>query len=156
MREFFKGWKRKIGVVTLVMACVLLAAWINSYESDFLVGYFQHTLISVRGGLIYEAPAQPSSQQSRNFFYLARNLKKYPILAEPFEGPTPYDKWRQQWAGFVVAEYEIAVTLPNRTVVLERNRFYRAPDWSIVLPLTILSGWLLLSKSYAKEPVPHA
>ena len=30
MREFFKPWRRKIGVVTLVMACVLMAGWVRS------------------------------------------------------------------------------------------------------------------------------
>ena len=27
MREFFHGWRRKLGCVTLVMACVLLGMW---------------------------------------------------------------------------------------------------------------------------------
>jgi hypothetical protein len=30
MHDFVKGWKRKVGVVTLVMACVLTAAWVRS------------------------------------------------------------------------------------------------------------------------------
>lgn len=30
MREFFKGWKRIVGVVTLVMACVFAAGWVRS------------------------------------------------------------------------------------------------------------------------------
>ena len=31
MREFFQGWRRKVGVVTLVMACVLTAGWVRSF-----------------------------------------------------------------------------------------------------------------------------
>jgi len=30
MGEFFKGWRRKTGVVTLVMACVFMSAWVRS------------------------------------------------------------------------------------------------------------------------------
>ena len=30
MREFFRGWKRKLGVVSLVMACVFMAGWVRS------------------------------------------------------------------------------------------------------------------------------
>src|SRR5580698_5128736 len=31
MREFFRGWKRKVGVVTLLMACVLTVGWMRSW-----------------------------------------------------------------------------------------------------------------------------
>jgi len=30
MRDFFKGWRRKIGVLTLGLACAFAAAWIRS------------------------------------------------------------------------------------------------------------------------------
>ncbi len=30
MREFFRGWRRKVGCVTLVMACGLMGLWIRS------------------------------------------------------------------------------------------------------------------------------
>lgn len=55
MREFFQGWKRKIGVVTLLMACVLLAGWIRSQSirDEFLLTDYgcgsRHFLCSHRG-----------------------------------------------------------------------------------------------------------
>lgn len=30
MASFFRGWKRKVGVVGLVLACVLMVAWVRS------------------------------------------------------------------------------------------------------------------------------
>jgi hypothetical protein len=30
LAAFFKGWKRKIGVMTLLMACMLAAGWLRS------------------------------------------------------------------------------------------------------------------------------
>ena len=37
MGEFFQGWRRKIGCVTLVMAFVLVLGWIRSfYVEDFI------------------------------------------------------------------------------------------------------------------------
>jgi hypothetical protein len=30
MREFFRGWRRKAGLVTLVMACAVMAMWARS------------------------------------------------------------------------------------------------------------------------------
>src|SRR4051812_32510505 len=35
MREFFKGWRRKIGVVTLAMACVFAALWAINQQIQF-------------------------------------------------------------------------------------------------------------------------
>ena len=32
MREFFKGWRRKMGCVTLLMVCALMGAWARSYS----------------------------------------------------------------------------------------------------------------------------
>ena len=31
MREFFHGWRRKMGAATLVIACVLMMLWVRSY-----------------------------------------------------------------------------------------------------------------------------
>src|SRR4051794_19488286 len=45
MRDFFKGWRRKLGCVTLVMACVFMAGWVRSIGiSDWITlnaGNFQ-------------------------------------------------------------------------------------------------------------------
>lgn len=39
MREFFKGWRRTLGTVTLVLACVLLVGWVHSQSirDEFLI-----------------------------------------------------------------------------------------------------------------------
>ena len=48
MREFFKGWRRKAGVVTLVMACAACCLWAESfYREDeilFAIGETQHVI----------------------------------------------------------------------------------------------------------------
>jgi len=37
MGEFFKGWRRKAGCVTLVLACVMAVGWVRSQHfSDFI------------------------------------------------------------------------------------------------------------------------
>lgn len=38
MREFFKGWKRKLGCATLIMACVFAVGWMRSYTTTDLFG----------------------------------------------------------------------------------------------------------------------
>jgi hypothetical protein len=34
MREFFKGWKRKIGVLMLAFPCIFMAGWVRSYNDQ--------------------------------------------------------------------------------------------------------------------------
>ena len=33
MRDFFKGWRRKAGCATLLMACVFVAIWMRSFTA---------------------------------------------------------------------------------------------------------------------------
>src|SRR4051812_44068427 len=55
MRELFKGWRRKFGVVTLVVACVFTAGWVRSLtngNSLFLLALGKrHIVASERGAL---------------------------------------------------------------------------------------------------------
>lgn len=30
MQEFFRGWRQKTGILTLILACVFLTAWVRS------------------------------------------------------------------------------------------------------------------------------
>lgn len=39
MREFFRGWRRKMGCVTLVMACALMGLWLRSGVIDDLISF---------------------------------------------------------------------------------------------------------------------
>jgi len=39
MREFFRGWRRKAGVVTLLMALAMMASWWRSYRLYEEIGY---------------------------------------------------------------------------------------------------------------------
>jgi len=82
MGEFFKGWRRKIGVVTLVLACVFAVDWMR------LADY------SVKEGRTSDVPWLPTVM--------------HPQLGVPY-------------------------------------------GW-IVLPLTLLSGYLLLSKPRLSKP----
>jgi len=49
MGEFFKGWRRKIGVVSLVVACVFAAGWVRSYQRFDRFQSSSHTFFSADG-----------------------------------------------------------------------------------------------------------
>ena len=39
MGDFFHGWRRKIGCVTLVMACVFMSGWVSSIRASHASAY---------------------------------------------------------------------------------------------------------------------
>ena len=109
MGGYFKPWRRKIGVVTLVMACVLMAGWVRSLtvadHIDIPRNNRLHMLNSRHGHLVY-------CQFEQDFFpklqplglatqYLAENAV---IVAERSLTPTPPMKWTTSSA--VVDKFE--------------------------------------------------
>jgi hypothetical protein len=57
MRDFFKGWRRKAGCVTLVMALAMVALWSRSYLTNDIgmlaVGDWQHEFSSIDGEILW-------------------------------------------------------------------------------------------------------
>lgn len=78
MGDYFKLWRRKIGVVTLLMACVFMVAWMRSLiATDSVTLPFKNqsgtdTIIVTRAGMVdillrkaSEVPGQKGRVQSR-------------------------------------------------------------------------------------------
>lgn len=97
MLSFSRGWKRKVGCVTLLVACLFAAIWMKSL-SEFSVSAFGSDVFISYGGRI---------QWIRKTSHWIDDGR-----------PNPYSEMQT-----------IAV-----------------PFASIVVPLTLLSAWLLLSK----------
>ena len=78
MSEFFKGWKRRVGCVTLVMACSFAATWSSSeYISDVVevcVATRQFTIKSFRGKIFWHAT---------NEYYNPRNKWSSRTVTDP-------------------------------------------------------------------------
>jgi hypothetical protein len=138
MREFFRGWRRKAGCVTLLMACVLTGAWIRSLCTTNIVEFAKGTattdiFYSFDGSLVWrkvhqewpnvkasfrEWDAQPRSDY--DFFdddriqWLCRCCGTG--IGEEVDGP-------KDWSIYVIVHYSV-----------------------VVIPLTLLSAYLILSK----------
>ena len=97
--EFFKGWRRKAGLVTLAMACVLAVAWMRSYVIEDRI-----VLSTTPGASGQHAPGAANMIASR-------------------QGKL----WLYHWMAAGLEEFAV-------------------PYWSLVLPLTLLSAWLILAK----------
>ena len=142
MREFFKPWRRKLGLLTLMMACVAMAAWIRSEAiEDNLVlgGSWSHDLSyphldSYRGGLNWYLSSAQLDQEGWHSVPLGPDVSGDPLRRYT----NPHEiKWRWLWFGFDAGKMNFGEAIVS---------WCRIPYWSIVLPLTALSAFLLLTK----------
>ncbi|MDB5345772.1 MAG: hypothetical protein JWP89_4149 [Schlesneria sp.] len=139
MRNFFHGWRRKLGCVTLVMALALMVGWmrsrvvqdglaLNCSEDGFYsVASLDETLNLVRANYAYKAPGQPFIQ----WFSVPRPANSQNITEMPDM------KWRWRATGFGVGD--LALTEVDFTILT-------VPYWFPTGILTIFSAWLLLFK----------
>jgi hypothetical protein len=144
MREFFRGWKRKVGVVMLLFACVLMMGWVRSkfrmYEASMPIG--RHVLaeiISEREYLFVGIERDDTCENGWNEFRLG---------SEPTRRfPQKQIAWLWCFGIGWGRDYETVGRWIDRDAIL-----FICPYWSIVIPLTAISAWLLLSKPRPAKP----
>jgi len=156
MGEFFKGWRRRFGLLTLVMACVCMVLWVRANSTTIDVFSFPtgsrswQLLISDRAGMNWLRLNDSKGVDLRSPFYDSEPVS-LGILAS-------YDiNWGWKWCGFQIGNGNDAKSgwrerfLKNgafRTSVFEGqiSSIVLFPHWALMLPLTLLSAYLLLSK----------
>lgn len=147
MQDFFNGWRRKAGMATLGLACILTCGWLRSfYASDWILfptgdgtGGSGHLLLSAEGSFFCGLNVYPYSNiRWKSIHWQSDQADEYLPTLEAME-PT----WYLHSCGFNVGRAELLFP-PDFHV--EVDVFCLMPYWSIVLPLTLLSAWLLLSK----------
>ena len=148
MGQYFHGWRCKIGALTLMMACLFMAAWVRSQNTtDFLVistyrGSFGIT--SDQRGFFFgsgwftdgrvHATLEWPEWKSRT------SLEKYKSPKDPTElqnGCRSLFRLRYGEFGFLVFESDVFHQSGVKMIL---------PYWSITTPLMLISCWLLLSK----------
>lgn len=164
MPPYFKPLRWKLGVVTLMIACVLMIGWIRSRatfdclmfpdkDSSFRVFFSLHSSVG------WTRLAGNESSHELHPFWSSTDVSNQSQL---LNRPEIAWKWRRLGFGFA----EDRENLKRLGVVPYWSAYdpitvisgWVIPYWSIVLPLTAVSGWLLLSKPRAKiEPsIPPA
>jgi hypothetical protein len=140
--EYFKPWRRKVGVVTLVAACVIMGAWVRSIGKSEQLHWWtkdaSHEMVSTWGHLIWMSnfPSDPSTRT------LPRWLSS-PIPNKQIHAYVPGAGFTWGGGTIGVGEFELrgsAGLYKRYTIVI--------PYWSIAIPLTMLSAWLLLATSH--------
>lgn len=141
MHTFFNGWRRKAGVVALVMACVLCSGWLRSNlrdRSKFINKDFVRlvsnqraveTLISRDGVITWMRLDYPVAGESGE-------TELMPLIW--LGKPRPEITFRSEFMGFCREQFRT----PDNT----RIRRVMVPYWSLVLPLALLSAYLILWK----------
>lgn len=137
MGEYFHGWKRKIGVAILLMTCVLAVGWIRSLTITDRV-YVKVKPVKMEANALWSSVSlRYQIVQQRNWSGPSWNVNFESIriedmgpviLAIPYVPEDAFSFWTyRDDGGFWTV----------------RIRF---PYWSVVFPLALLSGWLLLSQ----------
>lgn len=147
MRDFFKGWKRKLGGATLVMACVLVGTWVRS---DFYVDELwfskdqspkQVFVQSCAGALRFFDGRADGNITRGGYWWRIRRCSSEDHSFAGFGVSFVFDERWQYW-GFDIGKGHEVQNPPSQYIL----SFMFIPFWSVVLPLTLVSSWLLLSK----------
>ena len=162
MGEFFRGWRRKIGCLTLVMALVAMAGWVRSLG--------RQDSLSIRQGkqVIHIVSSSPFGIEWQRKEELLDGITVSPLWKKSLWFWTnPWDNHassfnffsdgtiRLRWElfGFCIGQkiHDDSTQMPDAWVRANPEsktewRIYRIPYWSITVPLTVISAFLFLSK----------
>jgi hypothetical protein len=152
MGGFFNGWRRKVGLVILLMACVFAAVWVRSkrIEDEFSFPVGPHStvqLISARSfAMIVRINIETTDSTQTVPLFLSRTptvwFRSQPHNDDPTvfyehisleHGIDPHRSW--------TADIHWIIETSNVSC-----QSIHLPCWIIVIPLTVIALCLLLSK----------
>jgi hypothetical protein len=147
MREFFRGWKRKVGVATLVAACAFMYLWMISDSNVGPVGHVirltdqkAYRLVARRSNIIWD-----KIECDLPLFVDSRLIGAWvDSKSRTVNFPEVEDK-KFSWSLNIVGIRSGSASVGDHRYKLDINTI-RVPLWLIVIPLTLLSTWLFLNK----------
>jgi hypothetical protein len=151
MKEFFHGWRRKAGVVTLVGALAFMVLWIRGIVVTEMFctgtgnGLMYHSLVLGRNGIRWER-----NQSDGELGWMEGWTSHMPSWPnDPLHGytvPTVIE-WRLQFGGFDFGRFH------EQEYTASVVEWWAIPYWSTVIPLTLLSAYLILWKARKRDTV---
>jgi hypothetical protein len=143
MREFFRGWRRKVGCVTLVLAVAVTGMWARSFVVADQLRVSACSVASIRGTVaaVRSTPPLASPQPTYSTFLVSEIMN-----FKPDENGN-YPDW---WGGVKVDQrWDLAgFHFGRRRIDQDQQSTIQLgfPHWSLVLLLTLLSAYLILWK----------
>ena len=143
MGEYFKPWRRKVGVVTLLLACMFAAGWVRSLsieDSIYRVSGVGSPAIayvqSTRGCILWWSNSKsyfPANSSGLVWSFSAAKINSFNINDDNNRSP-----WLLK---------QIGIGIGSRVDIGMGRDVWIVPYWPIVIPLSLISAFLLLSKS---------
>ncbi|MBS0201251.1 MAG: hypothetical protein JSS49_00020 [Planctomycetes bacterium] len=155
MREFFKGWRRKVGCGLLVLACVVCGAWVRSLSIRdqilFLPRGNEFQMIASAAGTVRwgRISLQSTVFERDDYLPVWRSMTLDQDESSDHFWSQRIVEWRWNCGEFDFGAGANYIGGP-RTV---RWAF---PYWSFAAPLTILSATLILWKPRKRTEPEHA
>lgn len=157
MQEFFKGWRRKWGLVALLLGCMLMAGWVRS-----LLG-FDYVKMPIAANVIFGISSVDQAialkfgydeEDDNEFLWVFDDRRywgsvgyhqdafsdirhQYPMYILEGDCPT----WYWNWCGLSLGES------PHQYYPSTRQSFLLVPYWFLVAPMLVLSLRLLIRSS---------
>jgi len=154
MGECFKQWRRKLGVVTLGLACVFMGGWLRNMRTNdqviIAIGEPCHVFASQDGYLRWTSYKELNTTAAP-VLWQSSSVGEMSGIGEPLDNAAIKWRWRWLWCGFDCGRGLIHGIFPVGV--------WAVPYW-IDIPLTGLSAYLLIltpRKSTLKKiakPIP--
>lgn len=158
MRAYLKPLRRKIGVIALVLSAILTGAWIRSLSTLDTLCYAttDHLWrLTIEEGLV-----------ELTYYHRVSGEPDLPPNTGWKSASNIDSRGRKSLHGYITANLAIADTKfvfydfscstkkwITPTIDVDQ-KYYVVPYWSMVIPTTLLSACLLLSKPRATRPQP--
>ena len=153
MKEFFHGWRRKAGVVSLVLACALMGMWLRSH-------FYRDNIVSGLAGLTSsDGLLEFFIVEPRSVWIKPESLRWVSSARPIFEtrGDVRVEIWGKEFVVLRMSEDYGGGGSANDNLM--RVRRVTTPHCALILPLTLLSANLILCKPRKRQPTtsePHA
>ena len=151
MSTFFHGWRRKLGCVILAVACLLTVGWVRSMIVRDFVDLGRVFKLPMNRGLL-----SGIENDRGHIAFMRTDLRpeKLRVKQTPFEvrGNLRMNPAQAAEEG----SEELAVLVDTEVTVMRvvTSPIFTVPYWSIVIPLTLISAWLLLRRSESSRTEP--
>lgn len=153
MGNYFTPWRRKAGVMSLVVACVFMGGWVRSMFRADCIGIrpYQSVVCSVGSysGLL-SFDISPLMEDPPLLTCGSITLSTFRRMKSHQNGSIDDDIWfvpaqqRANWIGEVFFRSKPISNTVRRQI----------PYWAVVIPLTLLSTYLLASNTRPTKSLP--